>query len=223
MLFKSQLLTQASGSLGGVTASRNKGGMYFRARALVTNPNSPGQQDVRAAMSLLVDRWVTVLTPAQRAGWGVYATNVPLIGPTGDPRDVGAIGQYVRSNVPRLRAGLSVVDTAPTTFDQAPAPDVTGLGAISGVGIGNGLTLTISNVPGAGDVLVQSARPQNPSVLFFKGPFRFAGVDDMSPLTITNANLPWACELGARMFVRCRFTMDDGRLGPAVIVSAIST
>ncbi|KKM06452.1 hypothetical protein LCGC14_1743870, partial [marine sediment metagenome] len=47
MLFKSGLITQGSGSIGGLTASHNRGGMYFRARTIPTNPATSFQTVVR--------------------------------------------------------------------------------------------------------------------------------------------------------------------------------
>jgi len=43
MKFKSPILSQASGSIAGITFSHNRGGMYVRARAVPTNPGSPQQ------------------------------------------------------------------------------------------------------------------------------------------------------------------------------------
>lgn len=223
MLFKSQILTQASGSVGGITASRNRGGPYFRARSLVVNPNSPAQVVVRSIMSNLVERWATTLTAAQRASWDLYAFNVPLIGPTGDPRNVGGIGMYVRANVPRLRAALSRVDTAPSIFSEAETPAVSAFTASSGGPGGDGVTITVSNMPSDGRLLLQVGRPQNPSVGFYKGPFVFVGSSGASPLTVPNAGLPVPVLAGSRWFGRARYTLDDGRLGPAVIVTSIAT
>lgn len=224
MLFKSQIVTQASGSVGGITASRNRGGMYFRGRAIPVNPNTARQISARSALSTLVERWQSTLSASQRAAWSLYAANVPLVGPTGDPRDVGGIGMYVRSNVPRLVAGLSRIDAAPTEFSEAPAPIVTAFTSVSGGGVGNGLNVTVSNFPvSGGNVLVQSGRPTAQGVLFFAGPFSFAGSGSSSPVNVPNSALKFATVLGSRQYARVRFTLDDGRLSPPVIVSSITT
>ena len=110
MLFKSALITQASGSIGGMTASRNKGGAYFRARALPTNPNTPEQQAVRGYLGTLANLWTNVLTPANRVLWDFYAFNVPVINAVGDSIQLTGQQMYIRANVPRLQAGLPRVD-----------------------------------------------------------------------------------------------------------------
>ncbi|HBU29797.1 MAG TPA: hypothetical protein DEB56_09520 [Thiobacillus sp.] len=66
-----------------------------------------------------------------------------------------------------------------------------------------------------GHMLIYLSRPQNPSINFFKGPYRFAGkvsgavVPPTSPATIT---LPFPCVVGQRVFVKISFVQVDGRL-----------
>ena len=71
MKFKSALVTQASGSVGGMTFSRNRYGMYTRAKGLPVNPNSEFQQAVRQIFSGLSSAWNGVLTSGQRSGWRI--------------------------------------------------------------------------------------------------------------------------------------------------------
>ena len=51
MLFRGTHLTDASGSLSGVTYSHNRGGAYTRNRSIPVNPNTVQQQAVRNAFS----------------------------------------------------------------------------------------------------------------------------------------------------------------------------
>ncbi len=73
MIFTSPLIEAGSGSVAGLTFSRNKGGNYLRGRAIPTNPNSPLQQAVRSIMSQLTANWLNVLTAIQRVAWETYA------------------------------------------------------------------------------------------------------------------------------------------------------
>jgi len=118
MKFKSAIVTQASGSIGGLTAAHNKGGMYLRSRATPVNPQTAAQVAIRNAMSQLTTAWQETLTAAQRDAWRTYAENVLLPDKLGEPRNIGGIGMYIRSNVPRLQAGLARVDDGPVVFDQ---------------------------------------------------------------------------------------------------------
>jgi hypothetical protein len=213
MKFKSQVLAQASGSIGGVTYSRNRGGMYQRIRANPVNPNTSRQVAARAAMSALVFAWVNTLTPTQRAGWDTYAFNVPLIDKLGEPINVGGLGMYVRTNVPRIVAGLARIDTAPTTFTQGDVP-VTGAVTVANDG---SLSVAFTGVLNS-NVILQEGRPVNPSINFYDGPWSFAAQSATTPVTGTSR---YTLTTGQALFLRLRRVHDDGRLSPAVVVKAI--
>jgi len=217
MLYRSQIFTQASGSIGGLTFSHNRGGPYVRGRGLPTNPGTPEQVAVRNAVAVIVDAWLTVLTEAQREAWGEFAGNVGLPGPLGDFRFVSAQQQYVRSNVPRIQAGLARVDDAPILFDLGQPPTITIQGDASAE------TLAVAWLADQqwaeeddAHLLVYSSRPQNPTINFFKGPYRYAGkiagdetTPPTSPQTLTS---PFVLGTGQRVFLQARVTRGDGRL-----------
>lgn len=226
MKFKSSLLTQASGSIGGVTASRNKGGLYLRARATPTNPSSPQQQAVRALMSSLTSLWVDTLTDAQREAWKIYADNVPLIDSLGEPRNIPPLAHYVRSNVPRLQAGLDRVDDAPTIFDLSPftMPGITSITASTGVAV---VTFTAgddwaSEVGAA--LLVLGSRGYNPTINYFKGPFRYAGKvagAGTPPASPANITMPFVLAADQRAFLQFSVCRADGRLSTSYVLGKI--
>ncbi len=227
MKWKSALVTSASGSVGGLTASRNAGGAYYRARVVPTNPNSTFQQAVRAAMSNLTSRWLSTLTDAQRAAWKAYSDNVPLIDRLGDPRNVGALPMYIRSNVPRIQAGLSIVDDGPTTFNlgdfTAPSFTATVLGTAIGTVFTNADEW--ANEDGAAMLVFQS-RAQSPSINYFKGPYRLAGQvlgDSGTPPTSPQADaavFPFAAD--QRVYFRAVVTRADGRLSSDFLSFAVA-
>lgn len=213
MLFKSALVTQISGSIGGMTGSHNRGGLYFRARSIPVNPNTPAQVTVRAAFSSLVARWNNILTGAEREPWDLYAAAVPLTGPLGDPITVSGQNMYLRSNVPRLRIAASIIDTAPGIFN---------LGILSPVTL---VTATVAsqllsfafnatdewNVAG-GFLFFQNARPVNPSINFFRGPYRFASAATDAAASPFDSLSPFPFVAGQRIFARAIASLADGRL-----------
>lgn len=69
---------QASGKVGGVVFSRNKGGSYIRNRTKPTNKNSQRQQERRAAFAEASQLWATQATNDQRLGWDSWATSNPI-------------------------------------------------------------------------------------------------------------------------------------------------
>jgi len=230
--FKSALVTQVSGSIGGFTAAHNSGGMYLRGRAVPTNPNTAAQQAARTALAACVAAWNTTLNDDQRAAWAVYSSNVPLVDALGDAREVSGLAMFVRCNQPRIVAGLDLVDDGPTVMQEGELSPV----SIDDITIG-GLGTAAVDVAFDGDdawaaetggaLLIQVGVPQSPGVNFFAGPFRFAdsvdGVDEMAPTSPQTVDSPFPIGDGNRVFIRARATRADGRLSPVQIVSAIAS
>lgn len=218
MKFKSPVYTQASGSIGGITYSHNRGGMYTRGRAVPTNPGSAQQTAIRGFVAALTTAWTDTLTAAQRAAWDTYAENVPLLDALGEPRNVGGLGMYVRSNVPRLQAAEPRVDDGPTTFTlgEFTNPTIVEVDATADeIDVGFTNTDDWANEDDAA-LLVLCSRPQSPGVNYFKGPYRYAGKvqgDSVTPPTSpASISLPFACVAGQKVFAQFRISRADGRL-----------
>lgn len=220
MKFKSQVYTEASGSIGGVTYSRNRGGMYTRARAKPTNPNTPEQQIVRAIMASLTAAWVNDLTAGNRNSWDAYAAATPITNLLGEPVNVGGLGMFIRSNSPRLQSGFPRVDnySGPNNLGGYTEPDWTTVVASEATqDISLPFDETDNWVDGDDNALILwASRPQNLSVNYFKGPYRQAGyiagdstTPPTSPVTIA-APFPFAA--GQRLFLRVNVSRADGRL-----------
>lgn len=220
MKFKSQVYTQVSGSVGGLTYAHNKGGMYTRGRSIPTNPKTLQQQAVRNGLQLTSNAWSATLTSAQRDAWNTYAFNVPMVDSLGESRKVSGNAMYNRSNVIRIQAGLTSVAAGPTTFTLATLtnPTVSGVASTGVLTVGFTNTDTWATAVG-GALLVYVSRPQSVGVTFFKGPYRYAGrvngavVPPTSPSTAITS--PFALAAGQRVFVRILATNADGRLSAA--------
>jgi hypothetical protein len=223
MKFSSQILQQASGSVGGATYSHNKGGMYIRQKGLVKNPNTPQQQAVKAAFTTLTQAWSTTLTAAQRTAWTVYAKNVPMLNALGQTKIIPAMSMYVRCNTPRLQAGLAVVNAGPTIFalGSLTSPAITACSATAS-------TISFTNTDGwattsGGALLTYSSKPQNPGKTFFKGPFQYSGKINGStatpPTSPKNVALPFPTVSGQQIFQKFQGTQADGRLTTPIILA----
>jgi len=218
MKFEPLLGTALSGKLGGIVASHNAGGTYFRNLAIPTNPGSPQQEVVRLATSQLANLWVNTLTAAQRDEWAAYAAAVPIPDAIGNPINIPPMAMYVRSNVPRIQSGLPRVDSAPAILDLGEftvptidAVDATAETADIGFTTGDAWVDEDDSA-----MLVYASRGQNATINFFKGPYRFAGRIDgdattppTSPATIT---LPFAVVATQRVFFKLSVSRADGRL-----------
>lgn len=215
------LATDMRGSVGGLTASRNRGGAYFRARVAPVQPGSTEQNLVKQILSNLVNVWSSILTDTQRAEWDNYADLVHLPNSLGIMRNVGGLGMYVRGNLPRLQTqdtDFPRVDDGPQNFNlgEYTAPDV---GAASEAA--QTISVAFDNTDlwaneDDGGMLVYISRPQNQGINFFKGPYRLAGDikgDAITPPTSPTAvPAPFPFLEAHKLFVRITVTRDDGRL-----------
>jgi hypothetical protein len=215
MLFKGTIIGPASGSIAGIVASHNTSGQYMRNRTVPTNPNSIFQQAVRNAMSVLVAAWSNTLTAAERTAWATYAANVPVLNRLGDPINLSGLNMYLRGNISRLQAGLARQDTAPTvmSLNELTSP---------GVSIASSTTASVAYtntdswaITTGGALLLFASREQSPTINFFKGPYRFAGLvlgntatPPTSPEVIT---LPFTVATGNQVFFRAVAITADGR------------
>lgn len=216
-LYKSAILTTASGSVKGLTFSKNRGGQYIKGRSSPTNPNTTQQQTVRTILADLSNLWVNTLSQADRNKWADYAANVPVINRLGDSINLSGLNMYVRSNSPRLQAGLDRVDTAPVIFDLGSFTPVTtsASAATDLVGVTFDDTDEWANEDG-GAMLLYTARPQNPTINFFKGPYQFTAAilgDAVTPPASPGGGVsPFSFTEGQKIFTRVQVVRADARL-----------
>lgn len=128
-----------SGSLAGVTSSRNRFGQYRRTRATPVNPNTSFQADVRARTSGNAAAW-RALTDLQRAGWESLGASMQRTDSLGQTYTLNGFMAFVSVNNNKVAAGDAVVSDAPEritpstptvltldvaadTFDVTLAPD----------------------------------------------------------------------------------------------------
>lgn len=227
MKFVPSIGADYSGSLGGITASRNRYGQYFRRKASPVNPNSTRQQSVRSYFATAIVGW-TALTAAQRAAWNTYAANTPFVDGLGNQKFVTGQNMYVRSAVLRAQAGEAIIATAPTIFDfgnpvTSFRPGIAGtpdgsLGVNAGA---NSTQVTVmGNASEDGDMLMYLGAPINPSRAFFKGPYQLAEVEAVTGGMAdtgmgTTPTVDDALVDGQYRSVRFVIAYDDGRVSPS--------
>lgn len=221
MLIKGTFVSQPSGSLGGITASHNRSGYYLRSRIVPVNPNTVQQQAVRNLAGTLASAWVNTLTDVQRAAWDVYGSNVAMTNRVGDTIYLTGLNHFIRCNVPRMQALLPMVEDAPTIFSLA---DMT-LPAIAVSEATQECTLAYTNtdawaVDDDGFMALSLSRPMNPSINYFKGPYRYSGVvygNTATPPTSPELiDVPFPVVEDQRVFGFVRVGLPDGRLSTPV-------
>lgn len=226
MLVKYLSIATASGSMGGQTASHNRGGQYLRARTVPTNPGTEQQQAIRTIFGNLATAWQT-LTDAQRAAWKTYADNVPVLNKFGDPIYLTGQQMFVRCNSARIQAGLARVDDGPVTY---------AMDSLSPVVFAAADTLDLLNVTfdtgdewvdedGAG-LLVYASIQKAPSINYHRGPYRFTGIiegDSTTPPTSPEAFTSlYQLDSGNVVFSRCLSVRADGRISPVQFAGPIN-
>ena len=231
MLVLSQSFTAASGSMGGITASRNRYGAYFRARVVPVNPNSTDQNAVRQALSALVAVWHAALTQAQRDGWTAYANATPVVNKLGASVTLTGQAMFTRCNLQRFRdSAANLVVDAPTVFDLGTfSPATVGITAATGAMVcgfvnGDGWATAVG-----GFMYVFIGRARNLGVQFYGGPFRWTGtavpgavIPPTSPFAI--GTYPFGALLaGDRVFARITVGQVDGRYSnPLQVVATVA-
>lgn len=223
MIFKSALITQASGSIGGVTFFQSRSGLTMRARAVPVDPNSPFQTPVRAAVSLLSNRWGDTLADVDRQNWENYADNVTLLNALGDAITVSGFNMFIRSNVQRVVSDLGLIDAAPTTFNLGNQP---GPGAPT---VSAGTGIATFTWPGADPGWMGTdnefgmfyiSRPMSPGRKFFRGPYRLAAAlagDQAIPLTSPQeVSVPFTVALGQKLGIRHNILRVDARRSASI-------
>lgn len=223
-LFRSDRITQASGSIGGTTFSHNRFGLYFRARRSPVNPNTTFQQSQRDALAAASAGWRS-LTAGQRAGWEAYAASTPTTNALGETVFLAGAGQYVATNAYAARIGLSPILDAPTTPGrQALGSPVT----IIDVSSANAVVSNLEAAVDAADVSLYLGDPVSAGVSFFAGPYQLRGTGNPLSGVLTIGTLTGrnglALVAGQRLPWRVRGLMPDGRLttvatGLAVVVA----
>lgn len=220
MKFKSQIITTASGSIGGSTFSRNKGGMYIRARSTPVNPDSFRQQQVRSAFGACIQRWNT-LTDLERSAWENYAKSTPVTNVFGDQILLSGQQMFTRANVILTRSTGGFIADAPTINNTGtPVSQIGGAAFATGT-----LTVTIFVAGGAstdGDILLQVGRSMNAGQNFYKGPYQSAPLVPIAAAavsgtpTIDDTETDYPIIVGTRLPVRLRILYDDGRLSQPI-------
>ena len=207
-----------SGKLGGMVASRNRGGQYFRRKAVPVNPDSTRQVEVRSNFATLISYWNNLLTPAERDSWTQWAANTPRIDSLGQTHILTGQNAFVGFNSLRLQAGLTVLEENTGVYNRGEAASIASAVFINTPPVALDVTLTYSANPSAdGSALIYIGRPQNLSVNFYKGPYRFAQavpVVENTPITINDiAETVWPYPIpeNVKLPMRVVTTYVDGR------------
>jgi len=215
--FKGTLISEASGSVGGLTFSHNRGGQYIRARAVPVNGNTSYQQAVRGWFTTAVGAWTQTLTQANRDAWAAYADAVMIPDSLGEPRKLPPLAMFVRSMVSRAQAGQAIVPVGPAELELPTFSNPTFSFAVATQKVSVGFINTDAWAGEAGGfMLVYASKPTSKSINYFKGPYRYVGkITGATPTPPTSPQLfdpPSPFTAAQKMWAYVRVLRADGRL-----------
>lgn len=208
-----------SGSVGGVTSSRNRYGQYRRTRAVPVNVASSFQTLVRGRMQTNADGW-KALTALQREGWASLGAQMGRTDSLGQTVDLTGFAAYCSVNNNNLAAGNAVVSDAP--LYAPPAALTTAVPTITIATFS--IAFTATPLP-AGAKLMAYASPMRSAGRAFEADFRLiqaSAAAAASPLSIfTNYQARFGTPVvGARIFISCAIYLN-GFLSQPLINSTI--
>lgn len=224
-------IIQMAGSIAGNTYARNRYGNYARARTKPTNPNTPAQQSIRAAIAWLTDHWSTTVSSDQRIAWQLYADSVNMLNRLGEVMHLSGYNHFIRSNAIRKNQADAVILPGPTIFE---IPEHDPLFAFVCDETSQELTVTYDDTEEWCDLddahlYIYVGKPMNAQRNFFAGPWKFGLAVDgdvatppSSPATVPS---PFALAEGQRIWIYGRISLADGRLsepfrsGPTLVAS----
>lgn len=216
------------GSIGGTVFSRNRYGNYSRNRTIPVNPGTTAQTKIRSVLGQIRAAWFETLTAAQRLGWATYATNVSVQNRLGESITLTGWNMFCRTNACLLYNDEEIIEDAPTDFslaEQDSTLTITVSEADQEVSIAFDDTMDWASEDGA-FLLLYVSRPQNPTVNFFKGPYKIAAkLEGASAVPLTSpqvAAVPFAVTAGQKVFAQARILRADGRLSEPFRVNVLT-
>lgn len=220
------IVSDARGSLGGQTFSRNKGGNYIRRRVSPIQPQTTFQLDQRERVASTSDRWANALSTSQRSAWENFAVQFPIVDTLGQTIQLSGQQAYVKINTRLLAGGKAVIDDAPANQD-VPALDVTSLTidtTMSAYDIG----FDNSVFTGADSLQLEATPGISPGITFVKDIKRLILTTGPTPSDPTVFTTEWLVRfgslatIGTKMVVFARIIRDtNGAVSVPVRTDAI--
>jgi len=201
-----------SGSVAGVTSSRNRYGQYRRTRAIPVNVNSLAQQRARNDLSAWSAAW-RGLPQASRDAWDSWASTVTFADALGQAQTLTGQCAFVKVNTVQQLNGLDQFDDTP------PESAAFGLGLVTDIDITDPTTITVTTLLIPADIAIAIyASPPMSAGRNFNADYRY--IKTLPPATVAGDNdIATALEAkfgtlaaGQKFFVQAR-TVVDGQSG----------
>jgi len=208
-----------SGSIAGVTSSRNRFGQYKRTRAIPVNPNTVNQSQARARFGDAAQAW-SGLTDAQRAGWTSLGLQITRTDSLGQVYTLTGLQAFALLFINNLDAGVATVSDAPAIVSP------TGLLTLTVTTAGGTLSAAYTATPlGADTKLFIYASPQRSAGRSFEADLRLIHVSAAAAASPANILAAYTARFGAPVVGNKIFfsgqVYDSGFLSAAILTSVV--
>lgn len=208
-----------SGSVAGVTSSRNRFGQYRRSRAIPVNPSSSAQGVQRARLSAASAAW-RALTSAQRAGWNDLAAGITRTNSLGQSYNMTGHMCFVSCYADCSAAGVAVLSDAPAV--ATPSTPLTATITLTAAAFSIAFTPTPL---GAAVRMFTYVSLQRSAGRSFENDFRLLQVSAAAAASPINAYAAYVARFGVpvvgnRIFISLR-TFQTAFLSGPLITSAV--
>lgn len=222
---ESALVAAITGSAGGNTFARNKGGAYVRQKVSPTQPQTERQSAQRSIFTVVSQAWRN-LTDPQRAQWEAWAANHPYTDAFGNTQLLSGNAAFMRVNGDILTLGLDMTNT-PLADPTVNPPGIVSVAAVAATGV---VTATLAAAPDADDVYaIWTTRGLSPGVAYANNAFKFGGPVTLAPPASTASVTPktfnplMTFNTGEKVGVILVRYSQDGAYIDAVTMSCIAT
>jgi len=177
------MVGQASGKIGGMVFSRNRGGTYVRRRAHPTTNTSEWAEAAKAAFAAVSGAWED-LSAAARQAFSVWAANNPIVDRLGNKITLDGHAAYVRLNAFRFQLGESLLTLPPTVSPPAGLSTMTLEGAV----VSNLLNVKFTPSQAATSMVlaVKACIREGPAREYVKGDLRFCSISPVAQISQIN-------------------------------------
>lgn len=132
---------EARGSVGSITASRNRSGAIIRQNASPVQPRTNSQQSIRYNLQTLINEFQN-LTSSQITDWNDFAAANPVTDVFGNSILLSGENWYVRLNSRLLEIGQSSQSTPPATANSDYTPTLSMAISSSGIWLTYGTAMS---------------------------------------------------------------------------------
>lgn len=210
-----------SGSVAGVTSSRNRWGQYRRTRATPVNPNTDAQGEIRGRLAVNAAAWRD-LTSAQRAGWASLGSGLTRTDSLGQTQTLSGFGAYCSINGNNLNAGNAAVADAPGVVSPEGLLTVT----ITLTNASASVAYTATPLPTGARLFVYMS-PQRSAGRSFESDYRLIHVSAAAAASPANVLAEYTARFGApvtgnRIFFRFRVYLTGFLSGPLDVSQVVA-